>query len=275
MMRNTELDQFFTPAWAPPILLREFFPDLSSKDIVVEPSAGDGRFLMAIPEHVDAYGVEIDPELAPIAAKNSGREVIQGDFLKVDLPRNPTVMIGNPPYDAKIIDGFLDRGYEAMDYGGRVGFLLPVYLFQTASRVMRYFERWSLRQALLPRNMFQNMQKPIMFATFTKERNRSMVGFLLYNETDQVSRLPKRYRYLFMGNQSRASLWGELVEQVLTDLGGEADLPAIYAQIEGNRPTENAFWKEQVRKVLRKTAVRVGPGRWRLREEESQLAMAI
>lgn len=176
-------------------------------------------------------------------------------------------MLGNPPYDANIIDGFLDRGYEEMDYGGLVGFLLPVYLFQTASRVMRYFERWSLRQALLPRNMFQNMMKPIMFATFTKERNRSMVGFMLYEETDQVARLPKQYRYLFMGNQSRASLWGELVEQVLTDLGGEASLTDIYAQIEGNRPTDNAFWKEQVRKVLRKVAVRVGPARWSLRHE--------
>jgi len=228
MMRDTELHQFFTPSWAPPILLREFFPDLGSKDVVVEPSAGDGRFLMAIPDHIDAYGVEIDPDLAPIAARNSGREVIEGSFLEVDLPRKPTAIIGNPPYDAGLIDQFLDRGYEEMDYGGRVGFLLPVYLFQTASRVMRYFDRWSLRQSLLPRNMFQNMMKPIMFATFTKERNRSMVGFLLYDETDQVTRLPKRYRYLFMGNQSRASLWGELVEEVLTDLGGEASLAQIY-----------------------------------------------
>lgn len=51
--------------------------------MVLEPSAGDGRFLMAVPDHVPAFGVEIDPALAPIAARNSGRQVIQGDFLRL------------------------------------------------------------------------------------------------------------------------------------------------------------------------------------------------
>lgn len=265
MKRNTELSQYFTPTWAAELLVKNFFPELNANSRVIEPSCGDGRFLMALPREVQAIGVDIDPSLAEEARRNSGREIVTGDFQTIDLPFRPTAIIGNPPFDSKIIDGFLERGYEEMDYGGKIGFILPVYLFQTASRVVGYSERFSLNQALLPRNMFEQMQKPLMFATFTKERSRNMVGFFLYEETHAVNQLEKRYRLMFVGNQSRASLWGEVVEQALIDLGGEAHLQDIYRVIEGKRPyTGNEFWKHQVRKIVQKTCIRTGPGCWRL-----------
>lgn len=265
MKRDTSLNQYFTPTWAAELLVQKFFPELDRHSRVIEPSCGDGRFLMALPREVEAIGVDIDPTLADEARRNSGRDILTGDFCTIDLPFRPTAIIGNPPFESKVIHGFLERGYEEMDYGGKIGFILPVYFFQTASSVVSLSERFSLNQVLLPRNMFEQMQKPMMFATFTKERTRSMVGFFLYEETHAVNQLAKRYRLLFIGNQSRASLWGEVVEQALLDLGGEADLKDIYRVIEGNRPyTGNEFWKHQIRKIVQKTCIRTGPGRWRL-----------
>jgi site-specific DNA-methyltransferase (adenine-specific) len=274
MMGNTDLNQFFTPAWATQRIVEHFYPDLAGKR-VIEPSCGDGRFLMALPDACEAVGVEIDPVMAERARLNSGREVIEGDFSSVDLPFRPEVIVGNPPFSSDIIDSFLDRGYDMMDYGGEIGFILPVYLFQTASRVLRYHERFSLDQVLMPRNMFQGMQKPLMFARFKKERQRNLVGFFLYGETQAVLQLKKQYRLMFVGNESRASLWGEVVERALIALGGEASLDAIYTEIEGKRPYEgNSFWKQQVRKVLQRCAVRVARGRYALARQGDLFAAA-
>lgn len=274
MKRDTSLSQFFTPTWAAERLVQSFFPELNHTSRVIEPSCGDGRFLMALPGEVRAVGVELDPTLKDVAEANSGRRVITGDFRDVELPFRPTAILGNPPFQSDVFDGFLDRAFEEMDYGGKAGFILPVYFFQTASRVVDYMQRWSLSQVLLPRNMFEQMQKPLMFATFTKDRKTASVGFALYGETHAIQNLAKKYRLMFIGNESRASAWGEAVEQALVDLGGEATLQDVYRQIEGKRPTTNEFWKQQVRKVIQRIGVRVGPGRWRLNRQEDLLAAA-
>lgn len=273
MKRDTTLNQFFTPTWAAELIIKQFFPDLNRNSTVIEPACGDGRFLLALPSDVRAAGVEIDPVLADEARQNTGREILTSDFRTAELPFRPTAVIGNPPFDSEIVDGFLDRAYEEMDYGGRIGFILPVYFFQTASRVVGYMKRFSLSQCLLPRNMFEQMQKPLMFATFAKERQRTSVGFFLYEETHAALNLEKKFRLMFIGNQSRTSLWGEVVEQALLDLGGEAALQEIYSKVEGKRPYRgNEFWKHQIRKIVQRTCVRVGPGRWRLNEQQDLLA---
>ena len=109
---NRPLNQYFTPSWAAELLVRRHFSDLSDKDTVLDPSCGDGRFLMAIPRDVDAYGVEIDSAQAEAAVRNTGREVIVGNFLTAKLPRKPTVVLGNPPFVADVIDEFLARCYH-------------------------------------------------------------------------------------------------------------------------------------------------------------------
>lgn len=264
MKANTALDQYMTPTWAAEALVHSFFPELGPTSRVVEPACGDGRFLMALPDQVPGIGVEIDPQLADQARANTGRRVIESDFLEADVGQ-PTHIIGNPPFNADVVDAFLDRAHRIMDDGGVAAMILPVYLFQTASRVVGYNQRWSLTQHLIPRNMFEQMQKPLLFATFTKEANRSVHGFFLYHETHAVHQLKRDYRLMFLGNASRASLWGEVVEKALVSLGGEASLEAIYREIEGKRPYEgNAFWKAQIRKVLRQVAVRTGDKRWAL-----------
>ena len=264
MMLNSQRSQYMTPSWAAELIVRHFYPDLNSNHIVFEPTAGDGRFLMAIPDHVPAIGMEIDPDLATTAIRNSGRHVICGDILTTPLPCRPTHIIGNPPYKAEVVNGLLAVAYEAMDYGGQVGLLLPTSTTQTASRVVALSEKWSLKQTLIPRNIFKNLESPLYWLQFVKEKKTSSVGFFLYHETDSVMKICPEYKPLFIGNESRASLWGSVIERALRALGGHASLTEIYAEIEGRRPTKNRFWKAQIRKVLQRDFVRLGTGHYSL-----------
>lgn len=95
---NAELSQYFTPFWAAAELWDRDFSWVSSADVVIEPTCGPGPFLAAIPESVPAFGVEIDPDLAAIARRETGRECIVGDVCNVAFPSEPTVAVGNPHF---------------------------------------------------------------------------------------------------------------------------------------------------------------------------------
>ena len=221
---------------------------------------------MAIPGEVRAYGVEIDPAAALQAIENSGREVVVGDFRFADLPERPTAIVGNPPFQADLVEDFMDRCHQLLEYGGKVGFILPVYLFQTANTLMRFHRRWSIAQELLPRNMFQGMSKPIMFASFTKERRVTLSGFFLYAETAALESLRPEFREMFCGNKSRAGVWKETVHRALSICGGRATLNQLYECIENSRPTETKFWREKIRQVAGRHFHRIDKGEYSLQE---------
>jgi hypothetical protein len=67
---------------------------------------------------------------------------------------------------------------------------------------------------------------------------------------------------------TRGSRWKAFCRIALERLGGEADLPSIYAEIEGNRPYRSHFWREKVRQTLRsygETFKPVSVGRYALK----------
>lgn len=200
MMINESLDQYFTPVWAAERIISHYYSDLGASDVVFDVGCGDGRILMNIPRHVTAYGFEIDPTLAQAARSNSGREVIEGCFTKMPFPERPTVCIGNPPYDMSLVNQFLDRTHEEMDYGGRIGLLLPVYFFQTADTVCDYMEKWSLQYDLMPRNMFPNMSKPVMWESDTRDFILAMLslGFLF----SRIGDYERCFRWLWVASNS-------------------------------------------------------------------------
>lgn len=263
-----KLDQHFTPAWAAELLLQRYFPALSPADTVWEPTCGDGRFLLAVPQAVPAFGTEIDPVQAEAARANTGREVVTGDCLTAELPARPTAVIGNPPFQAELVQALLDRCHYELADGEQVGLLLPVYLFQTAATVVRYHHRWSISQELLPRNLFTGLTKPLMFSLFTKERNRTLSGFFLYAETDAVmTGVHPRLRAYLLGNLSTAQCWRDAVQMALEACDGKATLAQLYACFEtGGRPTSNRFWREKIRQVAGQHFVRIAPGEYALRE---------
>lgn len=261
------LGQFMTPDWAAEALVERYFGDLRSADRVIEPTCGRGAFLRAIPPEVQALGVEIDERLAREAVRLSGRPVVVGDFRTVDLPWTPTAMVGNPPFQLRTIEGILERAHELLPEDGRIGLILPCYVFQTPATVERIAANWSMRQEMIPRTLFQGaglLSKPLCFALLHKGRTRGMVGFALYHEAVAVARLQARYRALLA--EGEGSVWAAVTRAALEALGGQATLPALYREIEGHRPTENKFWQAQIRKQVQRIAVRVDAATWSLPE---------
>lgn len=244
------LCQFNTPVWVAQALVERHFRDLGAGDRVIEPSCGIGAFLAALPPSVEAVGVEIDPAVAQRARDNTGRQVILGDFRSVALPLTPTAILGNPPFRAKVFDGFLDRAYELLPEGAKAGFILPTYFFQTAGRVCRYGDRWSMSIELMPRNAFHaRMQTPLLFALFQKNASRTLIGFVLYRECDDLHQMAKPYRELLSSYEG--PVWLAVCRMALRRLGGEASLKEIYGELERNRPTRTEWWREKVRQTLR------------------------
>lgn len=263
--------QYPTPQWVADLIVDHYFPDLTASDFVIEPTCGPGRFLRALPDHVPAMGVDLDPVMARIAREYSGRHVIEGDFLTVDLPEQPTMMIGNPPFNLDLIDGILDRAHRILPWDGRMGLILPAYALQTARRVAGYSDHWSLKQDMIPRNIFEGLKLPLVFATFIKERVRTMIGFSFYLEAAAIQSLKKEYRHTLVHGGSHKSGWRSVIEDALRSLGGRANLTEIYQEIEGKRPTKNPNWREQVRKILRQHFEVIGRAVYGLHQAELDL----
>lgn len=256
--------QYFTPEWAALELVDRHFSDLTFRDLVIEPSAGLGAFLKAIPESVPAIGVEIDPHLAEQCARYTGREIITGDFSMVKLPAGITAIVGNPPFHVPTIERFMTRASLVLPKGGRCGMILPAYAMQTHQRVWRWLDHFSILSEIIPRRLFPRLRLPLAFVVFTRDDHRTMVGLALYQQAVEVDGLARSARELLENGLPRRGVWLALVGSTLTTLGGEADLASIYAHIESRRPTTNAWWKEKVRQVLQLHFEPVARGRWRL-----------
>lgn len=261
-LKQKLLDQYPTPAWTAEALVRLHFSDLSSSDVVVDPTCGPGRFLQAIPSGVPAYGVELDNDLAEYAEKLTGRKVIKGDIREVCLKDlNPTAFIGNPPFKMKLVDHILERAHELLPEEGRVGLILPAYAMQTASRVVRYSEKWSLEQEMIPRNIYPGLSKPLIFTIFRKDQRKLMLGFSLYHEAAAVLDLPKSIQEQLVEGPIT---WKELVLEGIKAQGGKALLSELYEYISSRRPTKNPHWKEQIRKICQTHAQRIAPSQYAL-----------
>ncbi|MHD0644386.1 DNA methyltransferase family protein [Pseudomonas aeruginosa] len=264
--KQRELNQYFTPAWVADALVRRYFPHLGKDDFVVDPMCGIGRFLNALPKFIRAMGIEIDADTADMARSLTGRRIITGSVLDVELDEKPTLLLGNPPFSFKLFEAFLDRAYNWMDEGGQVAMILPTYFFQTGHTVSRLNERWSLFQEMIPRNIYENLEKPLCFGILTKDDKRLMSGFALYHETAFVNELPKELKAALV--DGRDGLWWTVVKQAYEASYSEADveggvaLSNLYEYIVQRRPTANRKWKEQVRKVCQTHMRRTSRGRW-------------
>lgn len=266
--RNASLGQYFTPAWAAQALIEREFAWLRAGDLVVEPSCGDGAFLCALPSHVDAVGVEIDPAQAERARQLSGRRVITGDFLSVEVAAPGTVaaLVGNPPFASAFFEDMLERAAELLKVGGVIGLVTPCYFVQTSSSVERYSRSFDISHSMLPRNLFPGLSLPLGWMRMRKtDRPGRLFGFMLYAEAQQMRELKKEVQTALTETRSRRGVWATVVGEVLRALGGQAKLSEIYRAMASKLPTANPEWQAQVRKVLNtnKGFVRVAPGEYR------------
>lgn len=244
------LNQYFTPRWAAEAIVERHCHGLHDGAVFVEPSCGDGSFLMAIPERFHAIGVEIDPVHAQLARANSGRHVIDGDFLSVELPMGVDWVIGNPPFVAATIAAFLDRSHQLLREGGQCGLLIPSYVLQAATTVNRFTSKWSVSTEMLPRNLFPGLSLPITFTVFKKDHERKLFGLFLYKETAELAALKDDARQLLNRSTKKGSVWRQVVHSAFDRIGEEvASLSDIYGAVQA-RPTANPNWEHQIRKIL-------------------------
>lgn len=251
------VDFWPTKPWFAEMIFERKFSDLDSSDVVLEPTAGDGAFLRVIPAHIDAYGVELDETLAAEARRTSGRDVITGDILKVDLPRRPSAVLGNPPYTSDFLDPFLARMEQVLDEGSRMVLLLSVHLFQTSRTVARYADHWALDLELVPRDIFQGLQRPLVLATLTKSADRRIVGMAFAREIADMKRIPERYRAIL--ERSKTNVWVRAIEEAIGECGRPLTIDELYETISHNKPTRTTFVREAIRKWTRAAFTPVGP----------------
>ncbi len=144
------LNQYFTPAWAAELLFDRHFGHLTNKDLVWEPTCGIGNCLAAIPNHIPAFGSELDEALIIQAQKRTGRHVLYGDCISVQLPSGITAIFGNPPFNLKVFEGLLYRSSNILIPGNKAGFIVPAYFLSTSNTALRLSNKWAVSQELLP-----------------------------------------------------------------------------------------------------------------------------
>lgn len=254
-MMNKDLGQFMTPLWAAEELVK--LADLSGDDRVVEPSCGDGSFLRVIPSTIEVVGVEIDPVMAD-KARQTGRAVITGDFREVELPFQPTVVLGNPPFRSSVVTDFISRCRDILPSGGRVLFLLSTHIMQTPETVLSFLSGFGVEHWIAPRTVFPRLQRPVSVLKLVKDAQFSR-GLFLYEATSVLSALPRTCGE----NKS----WKEVVHWILLQHNGRASLQVIYRSVEPVRPTVNRWWREKVRQVLQLHFVRISRGVWAISKE--------
>lgn len=178
----------------------------------------------------------------------------------------PTVILGNPPFQVRLIEAFLARAAGLLPDDGRCGFILPAYAMQTHRRVWRWHQVWSIAAEILPRRLFPRLRLPLLFVQFRKGRVRTLVGFALFREAVEFENLAEAAKLVLTQGRPRRGVWRALVEATLEALGGEASLEVLYQAIEPRRPTPNPWWREKVRQVVQRSCEPVARGVWRLRE---------
>lgn len=269
MNNQKSLSQFFTPAWAAQLLFNKHFPYLTQKDLVWEPTCGTGACLAAIPAHIPAVGTEIDPTLIPLAIANTSRPIYQGDFRSVTFPElsRVTAIFGNPPFSCDLFEQFLHRCTTILKKDNKAAFILPAYFFQTSATLLRFARKWDIHQEMIPRDLFKGcgvLSKPLIFASFIRNDFPKLFGFTLYQELRDINGLNAEARESVSKKVSR-SVWKDLVIENVKAAGGTVSLQELYERVQGKRPTENPFWKDQIRKVIQQSPfVRVGEAKYQL-----------
>lgn len=122
---------------------------------------------------------------------------------------------------------------------------------------------------MIPRNLFPGLSLPLCFATFTKEHQRRLHGFMLYREAQEIAGIDRRWKHAVATGRDSRGVWFPVVREILRALGGSADLEQIYGSIQTMRPTANPHWRAKVRQVLQRHASafeRTAPGQYQLRE---------
>lgn len=176
--------------WTPPTLARDLvaWAGVAAGMTVLEPTAGAGNLVRALPDDCDVTAVEIDSRWLPdLYTAHPRIRVIHGDFLALSQTMGGRfdLAIGNPPYedalDARILLAAARRSL-------RVCAIVPLNAIATE---VRYREAWSRltltrMQVCCTRPGFggahQNGMRDIAFVEVVERTEPRLLG-----ECDQVA----------------------------------------------------------------------------------------
>jgi hypothetical protein len=143
----------------------EKYVNVSSDDVIIEPSAGDGAFLKRL-DHPNVIGFDIAPE---------GPGIAQCDFLEYEAPTiyEKIHVLGNPPFgrNGSMALKFLKK---SMQFAETVSFIIP-----------RSFKKESM-QMRIPKNFELVVQVDVPKMSFLIEGNPYDVPcvFQIWSKTD-------------------------------------------------------------------------------------------
>lgn len=90
----------------------------------------------------------------------------------------------------------------------------------------------------IPRDVFKPVVHfPLVFAVFSKDRRRMLVGLNGFAEAADVRDMDERFRAI-VNREVAPRLWREVVHEALRILGGTASLAEIYAVVQDARSHE-------------------------------------
>lgn len=258
---DVALSQWFTPFWVAEELVDDALRGMGHVS-VVEPSCGTGAFLTAIPKSMPALGVDIDPRVVAAAVANSGREVRVGDFRTMDLSDvKPELIVGNPPFEMDVINGFLDKAHAELPEDGLIAMVLPAYAFQTPRQVSRWMDMFSIDVNMIPRTLFPGLSKPLVWAKYRRTSMRTFSGMMLFAETREIENMRPAIREAL----AAPGTWRSAVTVALESLGGTASVSSIYEAVAPERRSGD-HWRPKIRQTLQRGFVSLGEGRWTLPE---------
>jgi hypothetical protein len=103
---------------------------------------------------------------------------------------------------------------------------------------------------MIPRELFVDLIKPLVFCMLRKEKVKILHGFLLQEEALDFRRYDAKAKLLLVKGKKRQSVWAALVAQALEANGSQAKLETLYRSIAPKSPRSNNFMKEKVRQTL-------------------------
>ena len=159
-------------------------PDLSDYACVVEPSAGSGSFLRALPDHTIAY--DIEPE---------AHGILTADWLKVQRRGDGGILVGNPPFGKRssLAKAFIKHGISlGFD---TIAFILPD-TFRKFSTQKIFPAEWRLVvESGLPHDVFQHVKGdvgiPCVFQVWTKRTGQTNLRVSPPPQPDCYAYLPR------------------------------------------------------------------------------------
>ena len=174
--KSWQYQYYPSPEWL--IKLMILRAEVRAHDIILEPSAGDGRVLEMLRAHTCADTIIECCELMPehvARLMSHGWEVVERDFLKLNLYARYTRIIANPPFTRGQDMDHIRHMYRLLCHGGRMVSLVSAHYLDAYVEPFVSFREWldeevMARQEVLSTSAFKELGIDVKTVLLTIEK---------------------------------------------------------------------------------------------------------